>query len=158
MEWLWLAAFLLMLLGFAGLLLPMLPGVPLLFGGFLLAAWIDDFARVGTVAMVIIGVLALLAWIIDIVASLMTTKSVGASRQAMIGTIAGALVGMLAGVPGLILGTVAGAIIGEMMASRNAAHATRVGVAAGLGFALALAAKLVFALLMVGVFVYAYFY
>jgi uncharacterized protein YqgC (DUF456 family) len=158
MEWLWLAAFLLMLLGFAGLLLPMLPGVPLLFGGFLLAAWIDDFYRVGTVAMVIIGVLALLAWIIDIVASLMTTKSVGASRQAMIGTIVGALVGMLAGVPGLILGTVAGAIIGEMMASRNAAHATRVGVAAGLGFALALAAKLVFALLMVGVFVYAYFY
>lgn len=158
MEWLWLVAFLLMLLGFAGLLLPMLPGVPLLFGGFLLAAWIDDFSRVGMVAMVIIGVLALLAWIIDIVASLMTTKSVGASRQAMIGTIAGALVGMLAGVPGLILGTVAGAIIGEMMASRDAAHATRVGVAAGLGFALALAAKLVFALLMVSVFVYAYFY
>ena len=158
MEWLWLLAFLLLLLGFAGLLLPMLPGVPLLFGGFLLAAWIDDFARVGTVAMVIIGVLALLAWAIDIVASLLTTKSAGASRQAMVGTIIGALVGMLAGVPGLIVGTVAGAIVGEMMASRDPAHATRVGVAAGLGFALALAAKLVFALLMVSVFVYAYFY
>jgi uncharacterized protein YqgC (DUF456 family) len=158
MEWLWLAAFLLILLGLAGLLLPMLPGVPLLFGGFLLAAWIDDFARVSVIAMAIIGVLALLAWLIDLLASLITTKSAGASRQAMIGTIVGALVGMLAGVPGLILGTVAGAIIGETIASRDAAHATRVGVAAGLGFALALAAKLVFALLMAGVFVYAYFY
>lgn len=158
MEWLWLMVLLLVVLGILGLALPVLPGAPLLFGGLLLGAWIDGFARVSVTATVVIGVLALLAWLIDIVASLLTTRSVGASQLALIGTVVGALVGMLAGVPGLIIGTVAGATIGELIANRDAARATRVGVAAGLGFALALAVKLLFALLMLGIFAYAYFF
>jgi len=124
----------------------------------LLGAWIDDFVLVSVTTVIVIGVLALIAWVFDIVASLLTTKSVGASRQALIGTIAGALLGMPAGVIGIILGTVLGAVIGELMAHRDAGRATKVGVAAGLGFALSLAVKLVFALLMLGIFAYAYFF
>ncbi|CAG0982408.1 hypothetical protein MTYP_01834 [Methylophilaceae bacterium] len=157
MEWLWIVAFILVVLGLLGLALPVLPGVPLLFGGLLMAAWIDDFARVGTMAMIVIGILALLAWIIDIVASLITTKSAGASRQALAGTVIGALVGILGGLPGIILGTVAGAAIGEILANRDPRRATKIGVAAGLGFVLALAFKLLFAALMLGIFAYAYF-
>lgn len=157
MEWLWLIVLLLVLAGFAGIVLPMLPGVPLLFGGLLLAAWIDDFARVGTYALVLIGVLALLAWLVDLVSSLITTKSAGASRQALIGTVVGGLLGIVGGLPGIIIGTVAGAIIGEIMASRDVRRAGQVGFAAGMGFVLALVAKLLLALMMLGIFAYAYF-
>ena len=157
MEWLWLVVVLLVIVGLAGIVLPALPGVPLLYGGLLLGAWIDEFARVGVTAIVVIGVLALLAWLIDFFASLFTTRSVGASRQAMIGTVLGGLIGIIGGLIGIILGTVIGAIVGEIMASRNAAHAGRVGVAAGMGFVVALAAKLVLALTMLAIFAYAYF-
>lgn len=157
MEWLWIFVFVLVVLGILGLALPVLPGVPLLFGGLLLAAWIDEFTKVSGTTIAVIGVIALLAWLIDIVASVITTKSVGASRQALIGTLIGAGVGILGGVPGIILGTVAGAVIGEIMAYRNLSRATRVGIAAGLGFVLALVVKLLFALLMIGIFAYAYF-
>ena len=157
MDWLWLVVVLLVIVGLAGIVLPALPGVPLLYGGLLLGAWIDEFARVGVTAIVVIGVLALLAWLIDFFASVFTTRSVGASRQAMIGTVLGGLIGIIGGLIGIILGTVIGAIAGEVMTSRNAAHAGRVGVAAGMGFVVALAAKLVLALTMLAIFAYAYF-
>lgn len=157
MEWLWILVFVLVVLGILGLVLPMLPGIHLLLGGLLLAAWIDAFTKVSVNTVIVIGVIALLAWLIDIVASLITTKSVGASRQALIGTLIGGLIGILGGIPGIIIGTVGGAVIGEMMAYRDPSRATKVGIAAGLGFALALVVKLIFAMLMLGIFAYAYF-
>ena len=157
MEWLWLIAALLVFVGLAGIILPALPGVPLLYGGLLLGAWIDHFKRVSVTTIVVVGVLALLAWLIDFFASVFTTRSVGASRQAMIGTVLGGLIGILGGLIGIILGTVIGGVVGEIMASRDAAHAGRVGVAAGMGFVLALVAKLLLALAMLAIFAYAYF-
>ena len=157
MEWLWLIVALLVFVGLAGIVLPALPGVPLLYGGLLLGAWIDHFTQVSVTTIVVIGVLALLAWLIDFFASVFTTRSVGASRQAMIGTLLGGLIGIIGGLIGIILGTVIGAVVGEIMASRDAVHAGRVGMAAGMGFVLALVAKLVLALAMLAIFTYAYF-
>ena len=157
MEWLWLIVALLVFVGLAGIVLPALPGVPLLYGGLLLGAWIDHFTHVSVTTIVVIGVLALLAWLIDFFASVFTTRSVGASRQAMIGTVLGGLIGIIGGLIGIILGTVIGAVVGEIMASRDAVHAGRVGMAAGMGFVLALVAKLVLALAMLAIFAYAYF-
>lgn len=157
MEWLWLIAFILVILGVAGLMLPMLPGIPMVFGGLLLAAWIDNFSRVGTTVMIAIGGIAIVAWVADFAASVMTAKSAGGSKLALWGALIGAVVGILGGVIGLIVGPVAGAVIGEMLARRDPHHATRVGLAAGLGFVLALGVKLVLTLVMLGIFAYAYF-
>ncbi len=43
-----LLAALLIVLGMAGTLFPALPGLPLMLGGFLLLAWADHFAHLGT--------------------------------------------------------------------------------------------------------------
>ncbi|MCZ2088433.1 MAG: DUF456 family protein, partial [Burkholderiales bacterium] len=108
MEWLWLVVALLVVLGMLGMVLPLLPGVPLLFGGLLLAAWLDDFSRVSALTMGVIGIVAALAWLVDLLASLLTARSAGASKLALWGTLAGALLGLAGGVPGLIIGTVLG--------------------------------------------------
>lgn len=44
---LWSLAVLLVLSGIAGMILPALPGSPLLFAGLVCAAWAEDFAYVG---------------------------------------------------------------------------------------------------------------
>ena len=44
---LWILAVTLVIVGLLGLLLPALPGAPLLFGGLLIAAWLEGFAYVG---------------------------------------------------------------------------------------------------------------
>jgi uncharacterized protein len=158
MDWYWLLAGLLVVLGFIGLALPILPGVVLIFSGLLLGAWVDGFARVSEVTMVVIAAIALIAWVLDFFASYITAKKARASKLALWGTLIGAVLGVFAGVIGLIIGPIIGAIIGELIAMRNAGDATRVGVAAGLGFVLALVIKFVLSLLAISIFAYAYFY
>ena len=61
-TFLWILCVALILLGLAGTVLPVLPGTVLVWGGIVLGAWIDDFARVGMTTVVVVSVLALLAW------------------------------------------------------------------------------------------------
>lgn len=158
MEWLWAVALLLVIIGVAGIVLPMLPGLPLLFAGLLLGAWLDGFSRVSGMALMMVGLLALLGFLVDFLASMLSVKSVGASRQAVVGTLIGGVVGILGGVPGLIFGTVIGAIIGEVMAQRHLPQAAKAGIAAGIGFIVAVALKLLLALAMIAIFAWSYFY
>lgn len=157
MEWLWVVAIVLVTIGILGMLLPMLPGVPLVFAGLLLAAWLDGFAKVSILTVCVIGVLAVLAWVVDIAASVVTAKKAGASNYALWGAGVGALVGILGGIPGLIIGPAIGAIIGELIAHKDSSRATTVGLAAGLGFVLALVVKIVLTITMLAIFAYAYY-
>ena len=153
----WIAAIVLIVIGMFGTVLPGLPGTPLVFGGLLLAAWIDDFARVGPVTLTVLGVLTLFSLVIDIVGAMLGAKRVGASKQAIIGAALGTLFGMFAGIIGLIVGPLIGAVAGELMAKRDIQHAGKVGVATWIGILIATAVKLALVFAMVGVFVFAYF-
>lgn len=158
MDWYLVLAAVLVIVGFVGLLVPILPGIVFIFSGLLLAAWTDGFVRVSEVTMIVIGVLSLIAWAIDFFASYFTAKKANASKLALFGVMIGAMVGILGGVVGLIIGPVIGAVVGEFIARRNSGDAARVGVAAGLGFIVALVVKLVLATIIISVFATAYFY
>lgn len=153
----WIAAIVLIVIGMFGTVLPGLPGTPLVFGGLLLAAWIDDFARVGPITLTVLGVLTLFSLVIDIVGAMLGAKRVGASKQAIIGAALGTLFGMFAGIIGLIVGPLIGAVAGELMAKRDIQHAGKVGVATWIGILIATAVKLALVFAMVGIFVFAYF-
>lgn len=145
-------AALLVLVGLAGTVLPVIPGPLLIFGGLLLAAWADGFAHVGVVGLTIIGVLAALSFVADFVASLLGAKRVGASTQALFGAAAGGLVGILFGIPGLILGPFVGAVLGEYLARGGFRQAGKVGIGTWLGLLAAAVAKVVLAAMMVAIF------
>ena len=76
---------LLALVGFAGLLLPALPGAPIMFGGLLLIAWAENFVYVGPLTLTVLGVLAALTYLIDFAAGLLgftsQNEANGAFRQ-----------------------------------------------------------------------------
>lgn len=155
---LWLVALVLVVVGVAGAVLPMLPGVPMVFIGLWLGAWIDDYQRVGTVTLVVLGVLVVLSIVIDFVASALGAKRVGASPLAVWGSLIGSIVGMFFGLPGLLIGPFAGAVIGELLARPDLLKATHVGIATWLGLLFGTLAKLALSLTMVGVFVLSYFF
>ncbi len=162
MDWQIIVAVLLIVVGIAGTVLPMLPGVPLVFAGLLLAAWHGGFEQVGILSMVIIGAIAAMAWVVDFFASVITAKKVGASKYALWGAGIGAVVGIAGGIVGLIIGPAIGAVIGELISHKNTSReattkATTVGIAAGLGFVFALVIKIVLVLTMLAVFAYAYY-
>lgn len=152
--WFVLAA-ILILVGIAGTVLPALPGVPLVFVGMLVAAWADDFTRVGAPTLVVLGILTALTVVIDVVASLLGAKKVGASRHALIGAAIGTVVGLFFGLPGLLLGPFVGALLGELLAGGTLRRATGVGVGTWLGFIFGTVVKIGLCFAMLGIFVFA---
>lgn len=151
---LWLLAAAMILAGLAGVIYPLLPGLPLMFGGFWVAAWADDYQHVGTATLVTLGILTILGIGCDFVASALGAKRVGASRPAIIGALLGSIVGMFFGLPGLVLGPFIGAVIGELGARSGAGRAAEVGFATWIGLLLGTLAKLALSIAMIGVFVF----
>ncbi len=150
---LWILAVLLVIAGFLGLVFPALPGAPILFAGLFTAAWAEDFNHVGTKTLVILGVMTILTYAFDFLASAFGAKRFGASRRAVIGATLGAIVGIFFGIPGILLGPFIGAVLGELSNRLSLKAAGKAGVGATLGLALGVAAKLTLALAMVGIFV-----
>jgi uncharacterized protein YqgC (DUF456 family) len=150
---LWILAIILILIGTAGLVLPAVPGAPVLFVGLLLAAWADNFAYVGWPTLIVLGLLALLTYVVDFAATAFGAKRFGASKRAVIGAMIGAVVGLFLGFVGVLIGPFVGAVIGELSARRDLQAAARAGIGATIGLAIGVAAKLALAFSMVGIFV-----
>jgi uncharacterized protein YqgC (DUF456 family) len=155
---LWILAALLVVAGVAGLVLPALPGAPVLFAGLVVAAWAEGFAYVGTGTIVLLAVLAALTYAADFAAGAFGAKRFGASPRAVTGALIGGLVGLFFGIPGVLLGPFIGAVIGELSVRRDVSAATRAGLGASLGLVLAAAAKIALAFTMLGVFAVARFF
>jgi uncharacterized protein YqgC (DUF456 family) len=154
----WVLALLLVGIGIAGSVLPALPGVPLVFAGLLLAAWAGGFEQVGAFPLVVLGVLTLLSLVIDMAATAMGAKRVGATKLAVAGAALGTLAGLFLGLPGLIIGPFAGAVAGELMSHGQVQQATRAGVATWMGLLFGTLAKLALIFTMLGLFALAYIF
>ena len=149
---LWILCAALILAGLAGTVLPVLPGTVLVWGGILLGAWIDDFARVSVTTVVVISVLAILAWGLDYAAGLLGAQKAGASKLALMGAALGTVVGLFMGLVGVLFMPLVGAAVGEYMARKDEARAVKVGLATWVGIMMGLLAKVVLSFIMVGVF------
>lgn len=145
-------AALLILIGLAGVVLPALPGVPLMFAGMLLAAWADGFRHVGALTLTVLGLLAVLALLVDFAAGALGAKRVGASGRALLGAALGTVVGLFFGIPGLLLGPFVGALLGELLAGSSMLRAANVGAGTWLGLLLGTLVKLALSFAMLGVF------
>jgi len=150
-------AAILVLLGLAGTVFPALPGLPLMFGGFLLAAWLDDFQHLGPLTLLVLVVLTCVGLLIDAFASLLGAKATGASRQALWGAFIGSLVGLFFGLPGVLLGPLLGAAVGEFAARQDLRQAGRVSIGTFIGFIIGTVAKIGCAFAMLATVVLAWF-
>ena len=155
---LWILAVILVAAGIAGLVFPALPGAPILFVGLVVAAWAEGFQHVSTGTLIVLGVMALLMYLLDFLAGAFGARRFGASPRAIIGATIGAVVGIFFGIPGILLGPFIGAVLGELSAHSDLKTAGRAGIGATVGLALGVAAKLALALAMVGIFVIARFF
>lgn len=146
----------LVLVGLAGVILPALPGLPLVFTGMLVAAWAGDFERIGVLPLVLLGLLTLLSIVADFVATAAGAKRVGAGPMAVWGAALGTLAGLFFGPIGLLAGPFLGALLGELWHTRGLRRATHVGLATWVGLLLGTVLKLALAFAMLGLFVLAW--
>jgi len=149
----WVAVVLLIVVGVAGSVLPALPGTILVLAGIVLGAWLDNFTRVKWWVIVIVSILAVLAWVTDYLATVMGAKKAGASKLAIIGAALGTVVGIFMGLVGVLFMPFVGAVIGELIAQKNAKQAAKAGLATWLGLLIGTVVKLVLVFTMIGIFV-----
>lgn len=148
----WIIAVLLILTGLAGVVLPALPGLPLIFAGALLAAWTNDFQLISGFTVSVLAALAALGIVVEYAATAVTAKRAGASRQGMIGAALGTLAGIFTGFWGLLFMPLAGAAIGEFLAHKDIIRAGKAGAATWYGLIIAAVVKLAIAFTMLGIF------
>ena len=146
----------LIVLGVVGLVLPLLPGIALIYAGIFTVAWADDFTRIGPVMLVGMLLLTLAATAIDHVAGVFGARKGGASGWGVFGAALGAVVGLFFGLPGVILGPAVGALAFEYLRNPDAKRALKAGAGSLLGFVLGVLAKAVAAFFLIGVALLAY--
>ena len=155
MDWtiLWyVIAGIIIVAGLVGSILPNLPGIPVMFGGMLLAAWAGHFQRIPVWVVVFLGVLTAFSIVFDFFAGSYGAKKYGASKVAAWGALIGTIVGLFFALPGIILGPFIGAVIGQLASGSEIDYAARVGVGTWIGLLIGTAIKLAVAFMMLGTF------
>lgn len=150
-------ALVIMLIGLAGVILPVLPGVLLIFAAALLYALVTGFENVGGSTLLILGGLTALAYLLDWTATAFGVRKMGGSRWGIIGAFIGMIVGLLlpgVGVIGFIVGAFLGAVVMELLVNREADKALRAGLGSFLGFLLSGVGRFVIAVTMIGLFIW----
>ena len=144
-------AFLLILVGVAGTIIPALPGIPMIFAGAWLVAYMEDYLYFGWGTLIALGVLTVISIIIDWVSQTMGAQKAGATKLGLTGALLGTIIGIPFGLVGIFLFPVIGAFVGEMIGHRDMRKAGKVSWATWIGMIAGIAAKLAIAFMMIGI-------
>ena len=127
------ASGLLLILGLIGVFVPVLPGVPLALGGFVLYAWGTGFTHISLVTTIVFASISVFIIILDIIAQLLGAKKMDASKAGTIGVALGTIAGLFFMPVGLIVGPALGGFIGEFIHEQDAKHALKAALGALIG-------------------------
>ncbi len=146
-------ALIIIAVGFFGALIPMVPGVPLVFAGILAYAIMTGFREIGPVLLVLFLILTVFAVAVDWFATAIGARRFGASGWGIVGALVGLVVGLIVFPPlGAFIGPIAGAIIFELARGRTTRESIRSGAGALVGYLVAVVFELGIAVLMTGIF------
>ena len=142
-------AFLLLLTGLAGSIVPIIPGPPLSYIGLLLLQW-SGYVGFSSAFLWLWAAITAVITVADYFLPALMTKKFGGSRSATIGSLLGLLAGVFLFPPvGLIIGPFLGALAGELIHNHaDSAKAFRVALGALLSFFFGAGAKLIVCSLM----------
>lgn len=132
---------LIMLVGWAGALLPGLPGTPLIALAALGHRWILGDNGAATWVLITLIVVAVFSAALDFAAASYGAQRLGATWRGMVGAAIGGLLGLWWPPLGWIAGPLLGAILGEWIGGRPWSEAGSAGVGAALGLIAGTAVK-----------------
>jgi uncharacterized protein YqgC (DUF456 family) len=149
----WIIFIAMILLGFAGTLLPGLPGILLFFlASLAVYAFIPGVLSGWTVFLMFVGFLA--TFPIDILGTLIGAKWGRATKWGLFGASLGGFIGLFFGFPGLVAGPILGAFIGEyLFRRRNLRESAYASAGAGMGLFISTAGKMLLAFLLIAALV-----
>lgn len=115
-------------IGIIGTILPALPGVILIFGGMVLYGFMTNLEELSIYFFILQSAVMLLIFLVDFIASAVSTKKYGGSKHAAFGAVLGTILGiMVFGPLGVIIGPFAGSVLTEIILGKEIKLAVRIG-------------------------------
>ena len=134
MDWIWiLAGFVLILVGFAGSILPALPGPPIAYAGLLLQQ-LREHDPFTTRFLIGWALIIIVVTVLDYYIPIWGTKKFGGSKYGMWGCTLGFMAAFWLGPWGVVIGPFIGALIGELLYRTPHKQALRAAFGAFIGF------------------------
>lgn len=134
MEWIWIIlGAILVIVGIAGCIVPIIPGPPISYGGLLLLQ-LTNAKPLESRTMIIWLLVTIAVTALDYIVPIWGTKKYGGTKRGVWGSTIGLFVGIFFFPPiGIILGPFLGAIVGELSAGQNSNTAFRAGFGSFIG-------------------------
>ncbi len=139
-----LLSILIIIVGLAGCIIPLIPGPPVSFVGILIIHF-TKFADFSFNTLFFLGALAIIVQIMDYIVPVWGTKKFGGSKAGVWGSILGLIAGIILlpmmgivlgpfGIIGILGGPFLGALIGEMIAGKESEKAFIAAIGSFIGF------------------------
>ena len=135
-------AFILMLIGIIGCIVPGLPGTPIAYAGLWIAQ-ITERVDFSWQFLLVWGIVTVVISALDYIVPAWGTKRYGGTKWGVWGSTIGVFVGLFAGPWGVILGPLVGAVIGELLGGKAAQEALRAGWGSFIGILFGTILKLI---------------
>jgi uncharacterized protein YqgC (DUF456 family) len=136
------SAFLLIVIGILGCMIPGLPGTPLAYAGLWIAQATEriDFSWQ---FLLVWGIVTIVISVLDYIVPAWGTKQFGGTKWGVWGSTIGVFVGLFLGPWGVIIGPLAGAILGEMLGGKQVEEALKAGWGSFIGLLFGTVLKLI---------------
>ena len=142
-----------LLVGMVGVIVPVLPGVPLCWFGLLMLKFAPSFRdEISWTTLIVLGVIALVISILDNLLPVWGTKRMGGNKTVVWGATIGLIAGLFFAPLGIIFGPFVGAFIGGIVSGAKVLSATKHAAGAFVGFLVGMMLKFG----MVGVILFFY--
>lgn len=112
--------------GLVGTVLPMVPGVPLVFLGTAILAFYTNFAVISKLTLVVFLALTIISLLIDYLSGIIGAKYSGASLWGTLSALVGAIIGVVYfGIVGLIFAPAVFVLVFEFVGEKSIKKSTR---------------------------------
>lgn len=148
MEWLWITlGILLILVGIAGSLLPLIPGPPIAYAGLLIQLCRDPDPFTSKFLWIWAGIVVV-SLVLDFMIPIWGTKKFGGTKYGAWGCTIGFVLAFWMGPLGIIIGPFLGALAGEMIYGQSTKRSFKAALGSFAGFLLGSFLKLVICFMM----------
>jgi uncharacterized protein YqgC (DUF456 family) len=144
-----------MIIGLAGVILPVLPGIPLIFGAAVLYGILNGFEEITLQLILIFAGLTIFGLVVDYLANYFSVRKMGGGRAGAVGAVIGLIVGIFIGLVWIIILPFVLAVTFELIAGREARQALTAGFGAFIGLLFGGLTRFIIGCVMIGIFVWA---
>lgn len=131
------------IIGLLGVIIPVLPGTVLSFGG-MMSLYFASCSTITINQLIIWGIISVVVMLMDYILPGYMSKQFGGTKAGVTGATIGTFVGMFFSIVGIIIGPFIGAVVGEIIGSKRPLNeALKVGFGSLLSFIVGSGLKLI---------------